>query len=742
MAVGSTEILLRLVMLVFYVVGILWHTLHPMASILSGRFQGPLTPFIDENSIEPTMFRSPSFPIHTINNNNNYNRQAQSIGSGSTSTPAAHRSYTLCEALQQQQQQQQKQQTNGPSPDIPCFTMANNDDEDFGLDAPQSKFKTTIQVAQIVPIQVPVVPLNEALVLIAPVAHHGLDLVVEFLEHLAQQVWLAKTIYVVAPINNSNERRKNGGSHFQPNDNNVVMTQTVDTFLDLYLGNNNRDGRYPQIPGDFAGAIVRQLMVLDLIPAVASSSTSARVIVSPWGRRGIMPNMDLYSAVWQSVGHVLDRSLLQTYPYKGNRRPKSADESSFWICTFDQYFNDWKAWVSVQFQGSPWLQEWWEKWWEFAAWEWAVVTQSIPIPPHASALDRGIDSLTIQAVVSPNLLLVRMPAPDSDKDVSVVPPVTDVLLLRSLLGSLELAIHSLSNAHERLHHNTALYTLPRRDGNAYVKHEEFLIPAFLLLVPLIVRAVWLIVGTKQQSFPAGKGSMSDKDGEHDDPGHVMSFDFGAALMAIQCTLGGTLVAALLIFAVEEFCGGEWLWCNDGESCHLNHMVVNACRVAVAIVYATIYWNRLGAWKPASATAVSEEGSSSSSLCDGSDNKNRDANLNQQPQQQQQRSIQFIACLLALYIHIPIAFGYVALAFPSAVLWTPLIAFPSFSQRRQKRNIVWTMLSWMSTLLILMATSPFVSVVPLIFSTFTTYVKFVYIPLHLMLSILWLSSPSP
>lgn len=96
-----------------------------------------------------------------------------------------------------------------------------------------------------------------------------------------------------------------------------------------------------------------------------------------------------------------------------------------------------------------------------------------------------------------------------------------------------------------------------------------------------------------------------------------------------------------------------------------------------------------------------------------------------------RSIQFLACLLGLYLHIPILLAHVSLAYPSAAFWSPVLSFPTYlGQRRagitQGVAAIFLILTW-----------PPVLLVPAVFPVYTTYTLVVYTPLHLLLCFLWL-----
>jgi hypothetical protein len=97
-----------------------------------------------------------------------------------------------------------------------------------------------------------------------------------------------------------------------------------------------------------------------------------------------------------------------------------------------------------------------------------------------------------------------------------------------------------------------------------------------------------------------------------------------------------------------------------------------------------------------------------------------------------RTIQFASCLMAACMHVSIAFGHVTLAYPSALLWTPLLAFPTLhgSDGRSKSRMRWALSLW-SKLMLVVPLSPFCFLVPHVFWTYTPYVRYVYIPLHFL-----------
>ena len=95
-----------------------------------------------------------------------------------------------------------------------------------------------------------------------------------------------------------------------------------------------------------------------------------------------------------------------------------------------------------------------------------------------------------------------------------------------------------------------------------------------------------------------------------------------------------------------------------------------------------------------------------------------------------RSLQFVACTIAVYTLVPIAFAHASLAYMPSVLWTPLLAFPCYGKDSKEGKV----LTWLGPMLVFL-TAPPVLLVPRIFASYTTFVQFAYVPLHLQLFLL-------
>ena len=92
-----------------------------------------------------------------------------------------------------------------------------------------------------------------------------------------------------------------------------------------------------------------------------------------------------------------------------------------------------------------------------------------------------------------------------------------------------------------------------------------------------------------------------------------------------------------------------------------------------------------------------------------------------------QSLQLMSCLVAIYVHIPLLLGNVSLAYPSALIWTPLL----LCMNHKISN--WHIAPWA---VVLLCTCPPVWLLPNAFGSYTLYVSLVYMPLHLLLTMRW------
>jgi glycosylphosphatidylinositol transamidase len=470
------------------------------------------------------------------------------------------------------------------------------------------------EVAQVLPRSTAVTPVTEAIVLV--VSGCGDDRqfrfsVKQLIRRLAGQPWLAKTVLIVTPTAR------------------VTTEQAVKSFLDAYLGpTSGKASRNSALP--FTGAAtIRNFLVLDLLQQ-AEEDSSCEVRILPTGRRGVLPNMDLtFTAkyVYSRANFLQTRGChLIVHPYREKAR-------TVW------------EWSRQTTSMPKKMEDWFRQFLHLAAFEASAAVG--PCPPHAAALDRGLDAVTVQAVF---------------------PTTSPTHWKAETVQKMEYVIRSLSNLHERLHHSTALYLLPSPDS--FVKHEEYLVPNLLLIIPLVLRA---LVTALDWPFPL--------------PPQPAAWQAAA-------TAGG--LTSLAVVASS--------WALEAHT-RLDFLVTAGRLVLVyAISLLTWWWTTRNLNSTVSETA---------------------------------HCVQFVACLVAICVHVSIAFGHVSLAFPSALIWTPLLAFPSYRTKEKSGGVLSFSISVLLTTVAVVVTFPATFLVPNVFPVWTPYVRYAYMPLHILFTMMQL-----
>lgn len=457
----------------------------------------------------------------------------------------------------------------------------------------------SFEIAKLVPISNSITPVSESIVLVIPSCKEWLAspyhiAMLQFMKHLATSdvtPWLAKTIMLVSPRASSNQ----------------TLTETVSTFLNSYLGAT--DGSASTLPPSYTASMIRNLLVLDVGPNKSELPLN-EFLLMPHGRRGLLPNMDL---VFLAMTVYSRASLMDNRRYQSNFvvHPHASASAS------------WKQWVhsNLPVPLRNWLAE---------LGDLVLFTRTLALGPyaaHAPALERGIDSLTLQIRYAGGLARPEME------------------LTKEFFQLLEGMVRALSNLHERLHHSITQYLMP--SPFKFVSHSEYLIPNLLMILPLVLRAVSLILW------------------------EIEAFDLSVLkFLVVAWSL------ALAIHEVSQFI----------EPANLNLLLL--------AIYGSI-------------PMVTPS------------NSTRTASMYQ--------SLHFLICLAAIYSIIPLILGNVSLAFPSALLFTPLIAM--LAHRPQGGRL------FVALPLLLILTWPPILMLR-IFGYYSQYVTLVYLPLHLLLCILW------
>mmetsp|Transcript_29342 Transcript_29342/g.68942 ORF Transcript_29342/g.68942 Transcript_29342/m.68942 type:complete len:705 (+) Transcript_29342:116-2230(+) len=645
--------LARILLFLPYVIGILWTCLHPIVSVITGELKCRGW-YLDEHSIE-TRFVNGQEPEYVPSHLNNLKLSPRG-------QPRNGKGYSLCDFFAVEGD------AGFNANNLICHT--HGDHFEVAMVMPLSNALDATEEAVVLVISSPeevynlsVTKDNKARDWSSSRLHQAM---VQSIKHLANPVetpWLAKAVLIVTPISTGS------GS------NNKSLDQTVSSFLDAYLGQQNtpqdfkrtpklRENEIPPLPTRLSGAILRNLVVLQVSDGSTPKSSTGRSGGSPktdlailsQGRRGILPNADLVFL----VGKLMERT--------GFYRQSSA--RTFLTHPYAEESKDAEEWVEQRISDTQFLKENKNMAQQFRKWAKGMVDVSLfartlavgPFPPHAAALDRGIDSLTLRATF--------------DGTFRHDPAVEFVQYS-------EYIVRSLANLHERLHHSFTLYLLPT--PKAFVSHIEYLLPILLVLIPLAVRAFGTLL-------PAMKG--------------------GFDLMAVGGVLLIVVIAAVAMLLATVVSGP------------LNNE--HAITGILLFLYAgiAVFWTRKILFRKQDRRPLDGQ--------ESSNNENDEQNDSNPNATRTIRTLQYVACALTVYILVPIAFAHISLAYLPSIIWSPILAFPDYASLKKSdgsKGVVRKYVVVPTLMLLVLVTAPPVFLVPNVFPTYTAFVKFVYVPIH-------------
>lgn len=526
--------------------------------------------------------------------------------------------------------------------------------------------------------------------------------------------WLAKTVFVVRPARHD-----------------ITTEQTVEAFLNSYSGipttaapagtfsgggtrcSAGNPSPSSLLPPSWSGAIIRNLIVMEVVDKSTSPSTSRTagsngrqnsalsgvtdLQLKPQGQRGVLPNADLVFL----AGMLMEKtSFLNTRLY-----PKSTFLSHGYVKEYkyvssfvDRVASEYQTWSKRQQQegtsrSSDTRQINAIKSWAIDLANLVLFARTMaigPFPPHAAALDRGIDSVTLSV---------------SFEGVYRRDPSVEIVQF-----TMEYMVRALSNLHERLHHSHVLYLLP--SPKMFVSHMEYFLPNVLILLPLAVRAFGLIL-------PKLKGGMD--------------------LTAIGMSLIMTVVAVLSVGDADDDNA------NDKTSAALRLLYL-----AFGLFWVRRLHNTTGRFTED--VRVDTASMHSQKDHDGSDKNsnfvvpsNNYADIDENGENESPgdaaktrivRTLQFTTCVLGAYTLVPVAFAHTSLAYVPSLIWAPLLAFSDYSSPNR------TALAQVKAFLLVvvaLATAPPLLLVPAVFEKYTPFVQFAYLPLHLHYFVLVLLS---
>jgi GPI-anchor transamidase subunit GAA1 len=442
----------HLFLFVSYILGILWTCLHPSLSILTGELKCRGW-FLDEHSIEIRFVdaQAKRNSVHVPD----FLKPTRTIINGTASM-------SWCDNLAL----------------TPSNVVCHRHDNRFDMVMVQPRSNALDATEEAVVVVLPAFQESDNSKL-----HKAMLQAIDYLADPIATPWLAKTVYIVTPAKPI-----------------ITLDETVLNFLDAYLGReastyyrpNNPsyvNAVSPLLPPQFSTAILRNLIVVNVTDFSTTreniggdGQTNAltgqtHLAILPQGNNGVLPNADLVFL----VGKLLERTTFRNTLFYPNTSSTFlthgyTQESIRATSAIDVMLqHDSIQRILQQIASKPpkvvhnILQTWSN---DFINLLLFVRTLAFgPTPPHAPALDRGIDSLTIQ--VSFEGMYRRDPAEE---------------LIQYVLLYL---VRALGNLHERLHHSFTLYWLPT--PQTFVTHMEYFLPNVLLLLPLAIRAFGLLL---------------------------------------------------------------------------------------------------------------------------------------------------------------------------------------------------------------------------------------------------------
>jgi GPI-anchor transamidase subunit GAA1 len=583
--------ILRVLLYLPYFLGITWTCIHPVVSVLTGEMKCRGW-YIDEHSIEVKFVSSAwQTPTHL-----------------KVPLPVApQRQSSLCKGTLKEIR------------NLQCHEHGNY-----------------FSMVTVTPLPGALDPVEEAVVFIVPAPpsgdwttstfHHTMLVSLKHLANPVKTPWLAKTLILVAPSGD------------------FGLEETTSAFLTAYMGDSDigrqQQGSIPLLPPGLSGAVLRTLVVLQVDDrstkgVIANKRGKVNEVTNfailPHGRRGVLPNMDLVFLVGKMfVGSVflsninkVPQSTFLVHDYVNSTRA---------VAKFLREHD--KELTSVGPKTKIWIQQ---------LADMLLFAYSMaqgPYPPHAQALDRGIDSITIKATFEGTYS--RDPAVE-------------------LVQYFEYMVRSLANLNERLHHSFTLYLLP--SPSTFVSHMEYFLPNILILLPLAIRGFGLVLA----------------DMKH----HLDLSLIGANLLLTLSSVVFSSPALEFVGRDDPFMSNAWFVC---------------LYVAVLVI---------------------SKGYITSRCAKSPETRQRSID-----------TLQFVACVLAAYILVPITFAHTSLSYVPSLLFTPLLSFMRYSQLPTWAGVVGLMM-----MMVVTVTVPPILLVPRVFAFYTPFVKYAYLPIHLQLLLL-------
>ncbi len=573
-----------------YLIGIGWFLLHPIVSVVTGepKCRGVYT---DEHQFDLKTFYTDKYPLDQIAGRRkrlkNYQSDDGSLNNNNNACQILDVMKTQFEyeyeIRREKDDDADDDKFSAPfnpfrSPYISCFDA-------------RSRSPSSYSIIKIKPSLAPTESI-EALVLVIPPTKNWFNslfhiTIISFIERMATVPWLAKDILILQP-NYHNENDNDATIKRLGSRSGSEVGNVVEDFME--------DLRSASLPISFTHYLIRQLIVVEMNHDAKKYNRNQyqnQFAILTQGHFGTVPNLDLISGVTKSMEQTFGREIL-------TRTRMHPFEMEWWSTFVHQqqqkhmYSSQMKEWGLDLGNMVAFMMAFWKP------------------APHAAALAEGIDSLTIQ-------LQLANDSSSSNK----VEVVQMVQLVQHLF-------RGLNNLSERLHHNVNQYILP--SATKFVSHGEYIVPAILIMLPLLLRKLKLLL----QDFVLAAVPGEDGGEERERKGRV--------------SLTNAVIGGVVIATIPFYC---------------QHLAIVTERTTIIIAIAVYTIAMILVLRPRWVKRATANP--------------RDRSTNQQ-------RLQLIVCMLTLCTHVPLALSHYSLFMASAPFWVPLVSFLDYGDSSSSRWI--------------------------------------------------------
>ncbi len=266
-------------------------------------------------------------------------------------------------------------------------------------------------------------------------------------------------------------------------------------------------------------------------------------------------------------------------------------------------------------------------------------------------MNHGIDSITIQ-VKLPTLPTVPKTQSSVDNNVDkknnhnhVTNDVADTHLknINQVLLGIEHLLRGINSLQEVLHHSVNQYIMV--STTKFVSFDEYILPVILILIPLALRVIIIL-------YPKVTAGTQTATQTH----CLQSFQYA---LTFQCLLQSIILSLVTFISNRLF------------ATFISHpptveLMINSTYILVYILSLQSL-NKLETSSPTIITTTTS-----------TKNAENSHQTQQRKRSDERQSLQLLSCIIALYLHVPIALVHVSLALVSALTWVPLLAFVTYS----------------------------------------------------------------